>query len=155
MKDLTEREENSKLQELVKELESKLDTVFLECDNILEGMKKVKDQSKLELHKGLAKERAKWEDREKQMAQQPKEAQGTHFMVSSLVVLPAEQKQSPPESVHGGSEVEPTRTMPVTVPPIPKYSGDGVNLEESFQEWTEHFELIASLGRWDSKTRLI
>ena len=80
------------------------------------------------------------------MSQQPKEDQGTHFMVSSLVVLPAEQKQSPPESVHGGSEVEPTRTTPVAVPPIPEFSGDGVNLEESFQEWKEQFELIASLG---------
>ena len=83
-------EENSKLQKLAKEMEGLLDTVFLECDNILEEMKKIKDQSELELHKGLAKERAKWEDREEQMAQQLKEAQGTHFMASSPVALPAE-----------------------------------------------------------------
>ena len=43
MKDLTEGEENSTLQELVKELESKLDTIFLEHDKILEEMKKVKN----------------------------------------------------------------------------------------------------------------
>ena len=90
-----------------------------------------------------------------QSEQSLKKAQRTHFMVSSLVALPAEQKQSPPESVHGGSEVEPTRTTPVAVPPIPEFSGDGVNPEESFQEWTEQFELITSLGQWDSKTRLV
>ena len=42
-----QRERRRTLQELGKELESKLDTVFLECDENLE-MKKVKDQSELE-----------------------------------------------------------------------------------------------------------
>ena len=108
-------------------------------------MKKVKDHSELELYRALAEERTKWEDREERMTQQPKEAQGTHFMVSSLVVLPAEQKQSPPESVHRGSVF--LNVTPVAVPPIPEFSGDGVNLEESFQEWKEQFKLIASLGQ--------
>ena len=59
-KDLTEREEeNSRLQESVKELESKLDTVSWEHDIIVEEMKKVKDQSELELHRAVAKKRAK------------------------------------------------------------------------------------------------
>ena len=89
------------------------------------------------------------------MVRQLKEAQGTHFTDASPVVLTAEQEQSSPESVHGGSEVEPNRTTPVMVPPILKFSGDGVNPEESFHEWKEQFELIASLGRWDSKTRLV
>ena len=156
MKDLTEREEeNSRLLGSVKELESKLDTVSSERDMIVEEMKKVKDQSELELHRAVAKERAKWEDREERMVRQLKEARGTHFADVSPVVLTTEREQSPPESVHGGPEVEPNRTTPVTVPPIPKFSGDGVNPEESFQEWKEQFELIASLGRWDSKTRLV
>ena len=42
------------------------------------------------------------------------------------------------------------------LPPIPKYTGEERNHgAETFGDWREQFEMVASLGRWDERTKLV
>ena len=41
------------------------------------------------------------------------------------------------------------------LPPLPKYTGEEQSQGETFRDWLEQFELVASLGEWDEKTKLV
>ena len=41
------------------------------------------------------------------------------------------------------------------LPPLPKYTGEDQSQGETFRDWLEQFELVASLGEWDDKTKLV
>ena len=41
------------------------------------------------------------------------------------------------------------------LPLLPKYTGKKQSQGETFQDWLEQFEFVASLGEWDKKTKLI
>ena len=43
------------------------------------------------------------------------------------------------------------------LPPLPKYTGEEQSQGETFRDWLEQFELVASLalGEWDEKTNLV
>ena len=41
------------------------------------------------------------------------------------------------------------------LPPLPKYTGEDQDQGETFRDWLEQFELVASLGDWDGKTKLV
>ena len=41
------------------------------------------------------------------------------------------------------------------LPPLPKFTGEDQGQGETFRDWLEQFELVASLGDWDDKTKLV
>ena len=41
------------------------------------------------------------------------------------------------------------------LPPLPKYTGEEQSQGKMFRDWLEQFELVASLGEWDEKTKLV
>ena len=121
---------------------------------IQEEVQGVRDQAELELHRALAKERAKWEEREERLARQLK-AQTVPDPVPVPTLPPLTGEEEVPE-VGDLVEAESTRpVMPQGIPPLAKFTGEGHSSEETFQEWKEQFELVAGLCRWSSQTRLV
>jgi hypothetical protein len=161
--DLAQRDEE------VARLRGNLDTVEEELRQLTAEMKVVKDRAELELHRTLAKERDKWEQREERLVQQLRELRsnsgtnvGDRESTPVQVDLSSAGGEDPEVEDGGLEEVEepgvpaPTRRVtPQSVPPLSKFSGEDPNPGELFQEWKEQFELTADLLKWDDRAKLV
>ena len=155
--DLAEREEVVvQLQQEIAGTQKEVSEANEERRQLREEVKRVREQAELELHRALAAERAKWEAREERMAQQLRELQRGQSPPQPPVVPIVSPRQSviEKEKTFVEESQTATATAPQTIPPLAKFSGDG-DSGETFQEWQEQFELIAELGRWNERTRLV
>ena len=72
---------------------------------------------------------------------------------------PSEHTDAERETEKGTREVRATdlsqALLAQQLPPLPKYTGEEQSQGETFRDWLEQFELVASLGEWDEKTKLV
>ena len=73
--------------------------------------------------------------------------------------MPSEHYDAEREAAKSNQEVRASylsqALLAQQLPPLPKYTGKEQSQGETFQDWLEQFELVASLGEWDEKTKLV
>ena len=147
-----------------------------------QGAEQAAMRAELEHYKALECERNKWEEREGEFLERLQEVEKAALHrrdegsssesgksasqwsgEESATSVHSEAAEG--ESGEGATARLPTREKQATVVsaismalqhlPLGKFSGEGTEDSETFEEWVEQLELLASAGEWDGKTKLV
>ena len=158
------------LEEQVVATQNELETMRQQCQEEVEG---ARTSAELKLYQTVERERAKWEERETRLWEQLRESRGGRSRStespsgeaggpSSGVAPKSPGPTAPRESAQLGTTDTPTASALATallsqqLPPLPKFGGDNAAEDgETFEEWAEQYELVASACGWGEKTKLV